>query len=171
MENLTKNRLKRSSFLHESKRLARVHQATIPTSALPLSSSDLPQPWNEDHKNLQIFTTIPYVTSGDSQNNTARCTLTLAMIAELYPEEAWIHAYTDGLATNAVADGLNPLKGTPLQLGYQQGRTAQTTQQKFRPSGRQLPWFMTQKVIVPKLSSSQTRCQTWRHWQETNSLV
>ncbi|KAK7093816.1 hypothetical protein V1264_007506 [Littorina saxatilis] len=105
MNNLTKNRLKRSSFLHESKRLAREHQASVPPSALPISFSDLPQPWNEDYKNLHISTTVPYVTSRDSQNDTARRTLTLAMIAERYPEDAWIHAYTDGSATNAVANG------------------------------------------------------------------
>ncbi|KAK7102897.1 hypothetical protein V1264_021054 [Littorina saxatilis] len=27
------------------------------------------------------------------------------MIAERYPEDVWIHAYTDGSATNAVANG------------------------------------------------------------------
>lgn len=34
-----------------------------------------------------------------------RRTLTLAMIEESYPQEAWIHVYTDGSATNAVANG------------------------------------------------------------------
>ena len=36
------------------------------------------------------------------QDNTIKCSLTQAMIAERYPEEAWIHAYTDGSATDAV---------------------------------------------------------------------
>ena len=31
--------------------------------------------------------------------------LTLAMIAERYPQEAWIHVFTDGSATNAVTNG------------------------------------------------------------------
>ena len=101
---LTKSRLKRSSFLHESKRLVREHQAGLPP-ALPLSPTDLPQPWNEDHKNLHISTTVPQVASGDTQDDTVRRTLTLAMIAERYPEESWIQVYTDGSATNAVANG------------------------------------------------------------------
>ena len=104
MQNLTKNRLKRSSFIHESKRLARKHQDDLPPAHL-LNSSDLPQPWNEDFRNLHISTTVPQVTSGDSQADTVKRTLTLAMIAERYPEESWIHVYTDGSATRAVRDG------------------------------------------------------------------
>jgi len=104
MQNLTKNRLKRSSFIHESKRLAREHQASIPP-ATPLNPSDLPQPWNEDFKNLHISTTVPQVTSGDSQDSLVKRTLTLAMIHEKYPAESWIYAYTDGSATSAVSDG------------------------------------------------------------------
>ena len=104
IQNLTKNRLKRSSFLHESKRLAREHQAGLPP-ATALNPYDLPQPWNEDFTNLHISTTVHQINSGDYQDDIVKRTLTLAMIAEKYPEESWIHVYTDGSATRAVFDG------------------------------------------------------------------
>jgi ribonuclease HI len=105
MQNLTKNRLKRSSFLHESKKLARAHQSSMPSTTLPLSHNDQPQPWNEDFANLRISTTVPLITSRDDQDDLVKRTLTLAMISECYPAESWIHVYTDGSATNAVANG------------------------------------------------------------------
>nr|KAG5692801.1 hypothetical protein BaRGS_002931 [Batillaria attramentaria] len=42
---------------------------------------------------------------GDNQSDVVKRTLTLAMIAEKYPEEGWIQVYTDGAATNAVSNG------------------------------------------------------------------
>ena len=104
MNQPTRNRLKRKSFLHQSRTLTRVHQVHTP-STLPFSYSDLPQPWNKDHRTFCIYTTVPQVATGDSQNDLVKRTLTLAMIAEQYPEESWVHVYTDGSATNAVADG------------------------------------------------------------------
>ena len=105
MDRPTKNRLKRSSFLHETRRLAREHQANTP-SALPLNTTDLlPQPWNNNYKKFQISTAVPQVIPGETQVDVVKRTLTLAMIAEQYPAESWIQVYTDGSATNAVADG------------------------------------------------------------------
>ena len=116
MANLTKNRLKRSSFVHETKRLEREHQESMPNSTLPLQFSDLSQPWNEDPTKLQLSTTVPNVSAGDSQDETAKRALTLATIEERYPDEAWIHAYTDGSATNAVSNG-----GAGVHLKYPEG--------------------------------------------------
>ncbi|KAK7473308.1 hypothetical protein BaRGS_00035440 [Batillaria attramentaria] len=83
------------------------HQDSIPSSTLPLDPSDLPQPWTEDHSTLHISTSVPYryVTLRDSQDDIAKCALTLTMLAEQYMEESWIHVYTDGCATDAVANG------------------------------------------------------------------
>ena len=40
------------------------------------------------------------------------------MITEYYPEEAWIHVYTDGSATNAVGYG-----GAGISVRYPDGET------------------------------------------------
>nr|KAG5693121.1 hypothetical protein BaRGS_025480 [Batillaria attramentaria] len=42
---------------------------------------------------------------GDNQSHVVKRTLTLAMIAEKYPKEAWIQVYTDGSATDAASNG------------------------------------------------------------------
>ena len=127
MDQPTKSRLKRSSFLHETRRLARGHLADTPTT-LPLNTSDLlPQPWNNDYKLLQITTSVPQVTPGESQDDSVKRTLTLAMIDEQYPAESWIHVYTDGSATNAVADGgagvhINSPDGHVITAGIPTGK-------------------------------------------------
>ena len=41
----------------------------------------------------------------DAQDDTLKQSLTLAVIAERCPQEAWIHVFTDGSATNAVTSG------------------------------------------------------------------
>ena len=48
--------------------------------------------------------------------------LTLAMIAEKYPKEAWTHVYTDGSATNAVADG-----GAGITVKFSDGETTDSS--------------------------------------------
>ena len=118
LEGLTKNRLKRSSFVHESKRLLRQHQEALPTETMPLSSTDMPETWAEDQLKPQVYTSVPQVACGADQGDAAKKALTLAMIEERYPQEAWIHVYTDGSATNAVANG-----GAGVLIKYPGGQT------------------------------------------------
>ncbi|KAK7096289.1 hypothetical protein V1264_005598 [Littorina saxatilis] len=47
--------------------------------------------------------TVPQISPKDCQSDHARRSLTLAMIADQYPCESWIHVYTDGSATNGGA--------------------------------------------------------------------
>ncbi|XP_041379145.1 uncharacterized protein LOC121391659 [Gigantopelta aegis] len=105
MDGLTKNRLKRSSFIHQSRRLTREHQANPLPKTLPFCPTDLPQPWNDEQANVQISMSVPQLASADSQNDLVKRSLAMAMISDRYPEESWIHAYTDGSSTNAVANG------------------------------------------------------------------
>lgn len=105
LEKGTKNRLKRSSFLHETRRLERQHQGSLPSTTLPITTDDLPEPWKQDPWNVHLSLTVPGVSSGDAQDSGVKRTLTLAMLEDQYPQEAWIHAYTDGSATNATANG------------------------------------------------------------------
>ena len=68
----------------------------------PLSPTDLTQPGKGEHRSLQINTTVSLISPGDPQNNTIMRSLTAAMTAQRYPEEAWVHVYTDGSATDSV---------------------------------------------------------------------
>ena len=105
LDSLTKNRLKRSSFVHESKRLSRQYRDQLPNDVLPLRATDSPEPWVADQPDIKVYTTVPHLITGDELDDKVKRALTLAMIAERYPQEAWAHVYTDGSATNAVADG------------------------------------------------------------------
>ena len=68
--------------------------------------------------NLEINTKVPQITSGECQSETAKNTFTMVMIHEKYPEEAWIHAYTDGSAMNAMING-----GAGILIKYPRGNS------------------------------------------------
>ena len=57
-----------------------------------------------DITDIRVHTTVPSLSDGDTQDDTVKQSLTLAMIAERYPQEAWIHVFTDGSATNVVTN-------------------------------------------------------------------
>ena len=116
LDSLTKNRLQRSSFVHESKRLSRQYKEQLPKNILPLLATDLPEPWVADQPDIEVYTTVPHLIP--EQDDMAKKALTLAMIAERYPKEAWTHVYTDGSATNAVADG-----GAGIAVKFPDGET------------------------------------------------
>ena len=51
-----------------------------------------------------VYTTVPQLILNE-QYDLVKKALTLTMIAERYPNEAWTLVYTNESATNAVADG------------------------------------------------------------------
>ncbi|KAK7474426.1 hypothetical protein BaRGS_00034309 [Batillaria attramentaria] len=105
VEGLTKNRLKRSSFVHQSKKLARAYTSHLPTKTLA-PTLHRSKPWeSNDNLKLTISTSVPHVTSEDTQSESVKCALTKALIDEKYPGEAWVQVYTDGSATQAVSNG------------------------------------------------------------------
>ena len=66
---------------------------------------DMPEPWVSDITDIKVHTTVPSLSDGETQDDTVKQSLTLAMIAGRYPQKAWIHVFTDGSATNAVTIG------------------------------------------------------------------
>ena len=85
LEGLTKNRLKRSSFVHESKKLSRQFHDRLPQSTLPFFPPDMPEPWVSNITDIKLHTTVPSLSNGDTQDDTVKQSLALAMIAERYP--------------------------------------------------------------------------------------
>ena len=59
LEGLTKNRLKRSSFVHESKKLSRQFHVRLPQSTLPFFPPDMSEPGVTDITDIKVHTTIP----------------------------------------------------------------------------------------------------------------
>jgi ribonuclease HI len=116
LQGLTKNRLRRTSFVHKTKELTRRNAEKLGPSILPLNRSDLPKPWNQELANTHISTTVPHLHPTSMDDATKRA-LTLAMIADEYPPESWTHIYTDGSATAAVKDG-----GAGIYIQHTSGR-------------------------------------------------
>ena len=104
-ENLAMGRLKRSSFIHQAKRLRR-ETTDLPTVGIPLKTIPERTPWKDEHRlSLQIQTKVRGIFDKEEQNSVQRRTATLSFLDEEYPQDLWIRAYTDGSAQNAVRNG------------------------------------------------------------------
>ena len=77
----------------------------LPQSTLPFFPPHMSEPWVTDITDIKVYTTVPSLSDGDTQDDTMKQSLTPSMIAERYPQEAWIHVFTDGSATNEVING------------------------------------------------------------------
>ena len=147
LDSLTKNRLKRSSFVHESKRLSRQYKDQLPKDILPLRATDSPEPWAADQPDIEVYTTVPQLIP-DEQGEVVKKALTLTMIAERYPQEAWTHVYTDGSATNAVADG-----GAGITVKFPDGETTDSS----LPTGKYCTSYRAEaEALVQAASTVQT---------------
>lgn len=109
-------RLKRSSFVEESKALSRKHRETLPNQIIPLSFSLDAPPWEDRENNVTVETTIPHINSKSEHDSEVLKILTLATLDEKYPENSWIRVFTDGSATNAVNSG-----GAGVHIQYPNG--------------------------------------------------
>ena len=101
MNGMTKNRIKRESFIHKYQRLRKVFNNSIKTIQSKYSSP--PESFPQVNRSLTIRNTIPGLTK--EQDDSVKKQEALSYIYELYPQEAWIHVYTDVSATNAIRDG------------------------------------------------------------------
>uniref|UniRef100_A0A0B7BQG2 RNase H type-1 domain-containing protein n=1 Tax=Arion vulgaris TaxID=1028688 RepID=A0A0B7BQG2_9EUPU len=70
----------------------------------PLIPSLDPVPWEQVSDTAKIIT-ISGITTGEIHNDLQKRTATMCMIQEKQLKQPWIHAYTDGSATNAIKKG------------------------------------------------------------------
>ena len=104
-QDLALGRLKRSSFIHQAKRLRR-EIAELPEVDSPLTFVPQQTPWREESGlQIHIQTEVPGVFGKDEQNEIQRRTVTLSFLDDEYPQHCWIRVYTDGSAQNAVKNG------------------------------------------------------------------
>ena len=92
---MTKNRINRESFIHKYQRLRKVFKNSIKTIQSKYSSP--PESFAQVNRSRRIRNTIPGLTK--EQDGNVKKQEALSYIDELYPQEAWIHVYTDGSAT------------------------------------------------------------------------
>ncbi len=105
IQQLSSRRLKRSSFALETRVLHRKHQAKLPKQVIPVCFSLNDPPWKVNLEHITIYTTVPYITTKQEQNSIVLKSMTMSMLEERFPQEAWIRVYTDGSATNATTNG------------------------------------------------------------------
>ena len=96
VEGRTKNRIKRSSFKHELKKLQKDYLAVLTIPTIPLSKQDFTNPCENTTFEIQIKTTIPQLDQGKELDASILRSLALVNIAKNYPPETWTHVYTDG---------------------------------------------------------------------------
>jgi ribonuclease HI len=104
MSKPTKSRLKRSSFVHHSRKLEKRDPELLEHEPKPLQSYTAVPTW-ERSTFPTIQKTVPGIGNKGTQSTTAQKALTLAHIHSSYPEEEWSHVYTDGSATEATRNG------------------------------------------------------------------
>jgi ribonuclease HI len=112
----TKARLKRGSFIHQSRILERRHQDIFDQDpkAIPQYLETLA--WKEDHFPL-IHCSVPCVGKKDTQSNAEKKAYTVEHTNNQYPRHSWTRVYTDGSAEQAVRSG-----GAGVYIKYPGGR-------------------------------------------------
>ncbi|BFZ07875.1 hypothetical protein BsWGS_10914 [Bradybaena similaris] len=133
-------RLKRSSFVHQGKKLQRQHQADLPLNTMPLKPTLQPVLWEQASDNLQISTSINGLELGQDYNELQKRTATLSMIQERYPEHTYIQAYTDGSAVNAVRNG-----GAGIYILYPENQQRET---RYAPTGKYCSNFSAEAQAI-----------------------
>ena len=105
MKNLTKNRLKRTSFNHLSKSLHRRNEDLLPAS--PDEMEMLPAFEEPDNhlEDVTIITEVPGIERKDCQAPQVMKALAQEMIADKYNPSEWTHVFTDGSSEGAVKNG------------------------------------------------------------------
>nr|KAG5698629.1 hypothetical protein BaRGS_003143 [Batillaria attramentaria] len=104
MSEPTKSRLKRTSFVHEARRLERRDPDLLCTTTKPIPTHSAVPAWKRDAP-LDIKTSIPGILPKGTQSEAERKAITLDYISQTYPEERWTHVYTDGSAEEATRNG------------------------------------------------------------------
>ena len=121
-QNLSQGRLKRSSFIHQAKRLRR-QVSDLPEVTIPLISEPVHTPWEKQtYLQVTIQTTITGVYGDEQQNDLQKRVAALSFLDEAYPNDLWTRVYTDGSAQNAVRNG-----GSGVYVEYPDGTTDTTS--------------------------------------------
>ena len=112
----TKGRLKRESFIHQSRKLERQHQDILDHDPKEIPLCLAVPAWTDGTPPL-IQCSIPGIGPKDSQSGPERKSHTLEHLQTHYPKQSWTHVYTDGSAEEAVRCG-----GAGVYIQYPGGR-------------------------------------------------
>ncbi|KAK7097663.1 hypothetical protein V1264_004608 [Littorina saxatilis] len=117
-QQLTKNRLKRSSFNHLAKQLERTQTSFLPRTPEEQEPLQDAEEWNSQLSKVLFVTDMPGVTSKREQQDAVLKNLTLEMMHQDYNASVWTHIYTDGSSDGAIKNG-----GSGILVRYPDGHT------------------------------------------------
>ena len=100
----TKGRLKRESFIHQSRIFERRQEDILDRDPEVIPPCLAVPAWSGRTSPI-IRCTIPGVDQKDSQSGPERKSLTQEYLETNYPKESWTHGYANGSAENAVRNG------------------------------------------------------------------
>jgi hypothetical protein len=83
---ISSGRLKRSSFIRETRQLQQRLREQYSTEAQVITPHCGPPPHTDKLQDITINTTVPYLTTKDEHSNELKRALTLAMHEERYPK-------------------------------------------------------------------------------------
>ena len=114
----TKNRLKRGSFNHLAKHLAREHSDILPVSPEEQELLQTAEKWDTCLEDVLFVTDIPGVVSKGDQSQATLRSLALELLDQDYNKSLWTYAYTDGSADSAIRNG-----GSGILICHPDGQT------------------------------------------------
>ena len=100
----TKGRLKRESFIHQSRIFERRQEDILDRDPEVIPPCLAVPTWSEGTSPI-IRYTIPGVDQKDSQSGNERKSLTQEYLETNYPKESWTYGYANGCAENVVRNG------------------------------------------------------------------
>ena len=104
MYQLTRGRLKRENFVHQSRCLDQRHRDILEQNPKKISQCHETPAWGiEGH--FFDKSGVPGIGSKDSQNDLMRKLITLEHLKQCYPKETWTYIFTDGSAEDATCNG------------------------------------------------------------------
>jgi ribonuclease HI len=104
MSEPTKCRLKRSSFVHNARRLERQDPELLQQGNKQIPTHSSVPAWRRD-RFPEVRETIPGILPKGTQSEPERKALALDHMEQAYPKVLWTYAYTDGSAEEATRNG------------------------------------------------------------------
>ena len=98
-------KLKRSSFNHISRQLAKTHSDKLPNTPDIHEPIQLTEEWNITDHNIVFSKEVPGIDIKEDLPKTTLRSLTTNMLETLYNSNKWTHIYTDGSANPTTKTG------------------------------------------------------------------
>ena len=96
--------------MHESEKLTGQFQDRLRQRTLPCCLTDMSEPWETDTTDITVHATVPFLSGGETQDDTVKQSLILAMIAERSTRSMdpcihhWINSQVGGQRRDRNAD-------------------------------------------------------------------